>query len=165
MFTFLPITIYFPHLIINIYHFKFLNIYFICKCVQAHVCHSARADVKGRFVGVASPLPQCESQGQNSGCQPWWQAPLPLSRPVSPEYIILAWRFSFSDLGSGCDCCLFVCRGPVMGDKPFMSQIHPNPCFLSMQEGKKNDNTCPDVIIRLPVPCLSLQPICLSPDR
>jgi hypothetical protein len=43
--------------------------------VCGRACH---VEVRGQSMGDSSPLLPCESQGLNSGCQAWWQTPLPI---------------------------------------------------------------------------------------
>lgn len=42
-----------------------------------YVRQGARREVRAQSAGVGSHLPSRESQGLNSGCQFWQQAPLP----------------------------------------------------------------------------------------
>lgn len=49
----------------------------MCACMCAYVCVHVclYVEVTGQLLGVVSFLPQCGSQGSNSGCQAWLEAP------------------------------------------------------------------------------------------
>lgn len=51
---------------------------------RVYVCVSVCVSVRGQLAGIGFLLPLCGSQGSNTGCQSWQQAPLLLIHPDGP---------------------------------------------------------------------------------
>lgn len=81
------------------------------------MCRGQRTTFESRFSSSTEGVPRRELRSSALGA-----VPLSLSQLASPERIISIWTFSFSDLGSGCYCCFFVCLFCGVGDR------NPGPC-------------------------------------
>ena len=68
----------------------------VCLCVSLcvyeyeHVCAMALCvEVRGQLLGVGNFLPPYRFWGSNSGCQIWWQTPLPAVPSQQPLFVLL----------------------------------------------------------------------------